>query len=166
MDFNSVKSIKAAGFQGFATVEHLWKTRHEKVPQKPGIYLILRNTSSGPAFLKKSVAGLYKRKSFTEPISLLKEKWVENTIVVYIGKAGGEGIEQTLKERLGKYVDTRFAKVAKRKGGKLIWQLADSADLVVCWKTRLNTKNPVEAEEALKAKFREKFGKLPFANRR
>ena len=51
------------------------------------------------------------------------------------------------------------------RGGKQIWQLADSSHLLVAWKpTADGAAVPTELE--LLAAFRQAYGRLPFANMR
>lgn len=49
-------------------------------------------------------------------------------------------------------------------GGRYVWQLKDSAELVVCWKRVDGNAKQVE-KQMIKA-FHEKHGKYPFANLR
>ena len=49
-------------------------------------------------------------------------------------------------------------------GGRYIWQIKDSEELVVCWKSLENGKNPRQLEAEMIHEFKKKYGKLPFAN--
>lgn len=97
-------------------------------------------------------------------IAELEANWVEGTSVVYIGKAGGVGSSATLQKRISQYI--RFGQGANvgHWGGRYIWQLADSRDLVVCWKI-LTNEEPREVERLMIADFIDVHGgKRPFAN--
>ena len=47
-------------------------------------------------------------------------------------------------------------------GGRLIWQLGNHADLLVCW--RATTEEPRRVEESMLAALEIHYGRLPFAN--
>ncbi|MGE5411757.1 MAG: GIY-YIG nuclease family protein, partial [Clostridiales bacterium] len=86
----------------------------------------------------------------------LESNWVENTKVVYIGKA------TSLKSRLRQYFSFGQGKNIGHYGGRLIWQLKYSKDLVVCWES-LPT-DPREHEAELIRQFATIYGRRPFAN--
>jgi hypothetical protein len=96
-------------------------------------------------------------------IDELKSNWVENSLVVYIGKAGSETSKATLNSRLKQYFGFGQGKNIGHWGGRLIWQLKNSADLIVCWKP-LPTDDPRTFENQLIKKFVSEFSKRPFAN--
>jgi hypothetical protein len=164
MEFSSIWSITQMGFEGFETFEVLQKTKLKNVPEKPGVYMVIRDKPDSPVFLHKSRAGLYKGSDPSLPISELKRAWVVNALVLYIGKAGGTDISQTLRKRLSKYVRTGYRKNSARWGGRLIWQLVESTTFQVCWKCT-SAQEPEDAEGELLRNFIEKYGKKPFANR-
>jgi hypothetical protein len=122
ISFDDINSLEEQGFEGFQTVYDLWLAKCQPIPEKPGVYLVLRDADGPPNYLDKSRAGLYKQQSLTVPVSDLESNWVENALVIYIGKAGGPGIAQGLKSRIRKYVNSGFGSKAQRRGGKLIWQ--------------------------------------------
>ena len=136
-----------------------WNKRHRK-----GVYVVLRESESSPQFLSEGTGGFFKGKNPNVSIAELKANWVEGTHVIYIGKAGGADSSATLQKRLGQYL--RFGQGANigHWGGRYIWQLADSRDLVVCWKT-LTNEEPREIEHQMIADFKAVHaGKRPFAN--
>jgi len=47
-------------------------------------------------------------------------------------------------------------------GGRLIWQLESHAELLVCWRT--TSEEPRQVEELMLAAFKDRYGRLPFAN--
>jgi len=88
---------------------------------------------------------------------------VEGAIVIYIGKAGKDGSSATLQSRLKQYFGFGRGGNVGHWGGRLIWQIKNSAELVVCWKA-LPTDDPRTVEAAFIRQFIAKFGKRPFAN--
>jgi hypothetical protein len=156
--------LQAQGFEGFKTMGELMDGARAQVPAQKGVYVVLRESESSPQFLSEGTGGHFKGQNPNVPISELKGNWVEGTPIVYIGKAGGTGSSATLNKRLGQYL--RFGQGANigHWGGRYIWQLADSRDLVVCWKT-LTDDDPREVEHQMIAEFKAAHaGKRPFAN--
>jgi len=56
------------------------------------------------------------------------------------------------------------SRVGKPRGGRLIWQLADSADLRIAYIVLPNTIVPRDVEKQMIDGFRHCYGKPPFAN--
>ena len=95
----------------------------------------------------------------------------DNSIVIYIGQAGGvrngKWSDSNLRERLKKYFDFGLGKPVGHWGGRLIWQIENSDKLIVCWKELPDkVKDPCKEESKLIEKFKTTFGKRPFANLR
>jgi hypothetical protein len=164
-DFKSITAIEEAGFQGFVTVAHLQTSRCSDIPNERGVYLVLRYATTPPIFSAHSPGGHFKAKDPTVALSVVKQNWVDGPIVVYIGKAGGLTGDATLRKRLRQYMRFGLGKPAPHKGGRLIWQLADHGDLVVCWKPTLDA-DPATVERQLIQTFYQIYGRLPFANLR
>jgi hypothetical protein len=161
MNFACIHDIRRSGFDGFVTVSVLQAAKCCEVPNKPGVYLILRPNSVRPEFLKESVGGRFKENDPTVAAQKLESKWVENTPVLYIGKAGPR--TATLRSRLWQYVRFGQGQRVGHWGGRYIWQLPESCNLLVCWKiTALDS--PRMIEKALLNEFKQAHGKLPFAN--
>lgn len=161
MDFKDIEQIKKAGFTGFKTMKDLFADS-SSIPKIKGVYLVL-NLSQKGVFLTVGTGGRFKGKNPNVSLSELNENWVEDTIVVYIGKAGSETGKATLNSRLKQYLGFGQGKNYGHWGGRLIWQLKNSANLVVCWKT-LPTADPRTVEAELIQDFVSKFFKRPFAN--
>lgn len=155
--------FKEHGFEGFKTMKELMNGGRNLIPAQMGVYVVLRESDAAPVFLEEGTGGFFKGKDPNVLISELQANWVPNASVVYIGKAGGIGSSATLQKRLGQYL--RFGQGANvgHWGGRYIWQLADSLDLVVCWKTLTDT-DPRELENQMIADFKSIHGKRPFAN--
>ena len=88
MNFACIHDIRRSGFDGFVTVSVLQAAKCCEVPNKPGVYLILRPNSLHPEFLNESVGRHFKGNNPTVTARTLEGRWVENTPVLYIGKAG------------------------------------------------------------------------------
>lgn len=161
MDFNDIEQIKKAGFTGFKTMQELFKDS-SLIPKIKGVYLVLNPTKISE-FLTVGTGGHFKKKNPNVSVSELKANWVEGTIVVYIGKAGKDGSSATLQSRLRQYFGFGQGKNVGHWGGRLIWQLKNSADLVVCWKA-LPAADPRTVEAHLIQDFVSKFSNRPFAN--
>ncbi|HNU35228.1 MAG TPA: hypothetical protein PKJ15_01415 [Methanomassiliicoccales archaeon] len=131
------------------------------IDDAPGVYLILRRSAEPPIFLEKGTGGWFKGMDPNVPVSVFKEKWVDGTEIMYIGKAG-----TSLKKRLRTYMRFGMGLDSPHKGGRYIWQLADSRDLLVCWKVLPSGIDPELFEKMMIADFVKKFGKFPLANLR
>jgi hypothetical protein len=161
IDFKDIEQIKKSGFTGFKTMKELFADS-SAIPKIKGIYLVLNPTKKGD-FLTVGTGGHFKGKNPNVSISELKANWVDDTIVVYIGKAGKDGSSATLQSRLKQYFGFGQGKNVGHWGGRLIWQLKNSSDLVVCWKA-LPSNDPRTIESELIQQFVSKFSKRPFAN--
>jgi len=130
------------------------------IPSNSGVYIILRLKDSEPEFLERGTGGLFKRTEPRDPnvsIDELRDNWVPDEAIIYIGKA------TSLKSRLGSYLRFGEGKFATHWGGRYIWQLKDSRELLVCWKE--TDENPRVVEEEMIAQFKKEHGgKRPFAN--
>ena len=151
-------SLQAQGFGGFVTFEQLWEMWLDLMSKGAGVYAVLREKDAAPTFLDRNPGGWFKDRDPTVPIEMLEAKWVEAAYPIYFGKA--DNLQRRLKEyaRFG-----RGEKVA-HWGGRYIWQLADSADLVVAWKKCEEDEFALTLESQLLEEFRVHYGALPFAN--
>lgn len=163
IDWNDLENLKAYGFTGFQPIREL-RQNLSLIPKTQGVYLVLRDSSSQPMFRKKGSGGFFKGKNPNLPIPELENHWVENTKVVYIGKAGGGSSSATLKSRLHQLFKFGAGKKAGHWGGRLIWQLDDAEDLLVAW-IHSGEVDAQNLESHLIQLFKhEHEGKRPFAN--
>ena len=138
--------LKKNGFEAFKKVSELKTSSKRKIiPLQKGVYIIFRDSDSQPEFRNNK--------------GLLLEYWVENANVIYIGQAGGRASKVTLRKRLSQYI--RKSKI--HKGGKSIWELKDSDDLLVAWKSTVD--DPYDVETKLIDMFKSVYHKRPFANK-
>jgi len=162
MNLGGINEIKKAGFSGFRRMSELF-TDSSSIPKEKGVYLVLDVSKESPTFLETGTGGSFKEKNPNIAISKLEEHWVENAIIVYIGKAGKDGNKATLRSRLKQYFRFGQGKKVGHWGGRLIWQLKNSNDLIVCWK-ELPLDDPRTIEAELIKQFVKIYSKRPFAN--
>ena len=158
MPFSSKGSLRRYGFRGFLKVSDLYKSNCKDVPQRQGVYAVLREKFTEPEFLPVSPAGWFRGEDPTVPMNIFHEKWVPDAKVLYIGKS------VDLRKRVRMYIRFGYGAPIAKWGGRYIWQLADSRDLLICWKA-LNDDARTE-EKRLIARFERQYGRLPFANLR
>jgi hypothetical protein len=156
MRFNDIDEIREAEFTGFKKIGELF-IDSSMLPNNKGVYLVLNADNLKADFLKIGSGGHFKGKNPNVSLEDLKSNWVDDTKVVYIGKA------TSLKSRLRQYLGFGKGKNIGHYGGRFIWQLKHSKDLVVCWRS-LTDNDPREFEADLIKKFVLIFGKRPFAN--
>jgi hypothetical protein len=155
------QTLKDAGFAGFRSFEQLEINR---VPQAPGIYVVLRPEGFERLFLAKSAGGRFKKRDPSMLQAALEAEWIEDADVLYVGKAGpGSTGNRGLRKRIQEFVDFGRGKPVGHWGGRLIWQLANSQSLIIAWK-ELAASEVNAAEAAYHAEFVRIYGRLPFAN--
>lgn len=161
MEFQSIDNLGNAGFEGLYTIHAL---QHSKpictyVPEKPGVYLVVCPAAFPPVF---STSVLNRANPYPEDV--LMNGWIEGTPVLYIGKAGGSNHKATLRRRIRCYMRFGLGKTDNHKGGKSIWQLNNSSELLMMWKV-IEDAEPASIETNLIREFRNIYGKRPFANK-
>jgi hypothetical protein len=176
MPFTSLENIVKQGFTGCVKVSDLQtiKGAYEQIPDEAGVYFILRLAQSEAEFLilnPSRIYGKHKEKPHLHsfPVQILQKKFekVKTSVVVYIGKAGGKESGATLRSRLKEYMDAGLTTKGSNShsGGRAIWQLKDSADLLICWKAS-HKDDAEDLERTLLKQFKSLYGSLPLANRR
>lgn len=146
-----------------------YKPMHElfvnssQIPAIKEIYFVLNLDKEPPLFLPVGTGGRFKGKDPNIPFDKLQANWIENALVVYIGKAGDDKSRATLRSRLKQYFAFGQGKKIGHWGGRLIWQLMFSNKLVVCWKP-LPDNDPRITEAQLIKEFVRQYGRRPFAN--
>jgi hypothetical protein len=162
MDFNSIENISNEGFSGFIKIKEL-NHNPTVIPGIKGVYLVLYLDKVAPEFLNKGTGGYINGKDPNIEVIGLRNKWVNDTIVLYIGKTGGEKVDSTLQSRVKQYLKFGQGKAVSHPGGRYIWQIKNSEDLVICWKP-LEKEDPEAIESELLSQFLTKYGTVPFAN--
>lgn len=164
MDFNNIDTIKKAGFEGFKKMGELF-IDDSVIPKVKGVYMVLIPDHSKPQFLQTGTGGRFKEKDPNVTTDKLQENWVDDSLVVYIGKAGSESGGATLHSRLQQYINFGQGKPVGHWGGRYIWQLKNAKDLLVCWKP-LPDHEPAIVERSLIQAFTAQYSQRPFANLR
>lgn len=149
------EALTQEGFEGWLTFGQL----AEKLPSitmAGGVYVVLRE-GRDPEFLPSNPGGRFKSRDPSVSSEALRANWVEDAPVVYIGKA------DNLRRRLREFMRFGHGAPIGHWGGRLIWQLTDSAALVIAWRETPD-EVPREVEAAMIGMFRSVWGKPPFAN--
>jgi len=140
------------GFVGFVSFRDI---KTSTVRAVPGVYVLLRPDLSAPTYLDRNPGGS-KKGDPTVSVSTLAAAWLEDAHVVYIGKA------TSLRSRLRQY--WRYGSGGNsHRGGRYIWQTANSGDLLVAWREHAD-RSARDVERELKDDFKGRYGKWPFAN--
>jgi hypothetical protein len=149
-------------FQVGDSLGELRRTRYADIPNSPGIYLIINASCSAPRFLVKSTGGWFKRKDPSYSPDIVLKSWIEGAHVVYVGMTRARN---GLRGRLCQYFDFDSGKNIGHRGGRLLWHLEDSGDLLVRWRT-CSAAEADPAETAAITQFKAIYdGRRPFANR-
>jgi hypothetical protein len=157
----SIDEVSIAGFSEPVTLVELRETRCASVPAHAGIYLIERELESSPQFRIPSTGGWFKGQDPNCALDIVDAKWVGGARIHNIGKAAGQ---KGLKGRLRQLIDFGIGKPVGHRGGRLLWHLEDSDDLLVRW--RICTADEADrAETTAIADFKRSHrGMRPFAN--
>jgi hypothetical protein len=148
--------LMARGFEGFATVAELREERCRSLPHVPGVYVVVLPEEMDIRFRSASVGGWFKGRDPTVPLELLKGRRLRSGEVSYIGMAG-----TSLRTRVKALVDYGGGSPVGHQGGRLLWQVEDSDDMLIGWMQVLNAR---EVENGLLTAYETEFGELPFAN--
>ena len=159
----SASGLQELGFAGFIRVRTL-RTKAHLIPSEPGVYLLLRDSDSPPGFLTVGTGGSFKNEDPNVSVARLKNEWVPDATIVYVGKAGGIDFDSNLNNRINQLIKFGEGKKVPHWGGRLVWQLCDAEQLLVCWKVAIESQ-PREFEKVIIGKFKQSHGGMrPFAN--
>lgn len=153
-----IEMYKNDGFKGFIPGKTL-RSNASSVPSEPGVYIVVRDSECAPTFLATGTGGHFKGKNPNVDISELQDNYVDDSKVVYIGKANN------LSKRIGQLLCFGAGEAVGHWGGRYLWQLSDAEDLLIAWKETPG-KEPRQVEKSMIEDFCARHGKLPFANRK
>lgn len=159
---NELNSIVYEGFSVLVTIDELMTSEGiKRVGDLPGVYLVIYTQRQHPRFLEVGTGGHFKGRDPNVSIERLESKWVENTSIIYIGQT-----TDSLRKRINKYMRYGQGEPVAHHGGRFIWQIEGSRELMMCWKPMKGNEDPEEEEKRMIKVFVDTFGKLPFANLR
>lgn len=155
--------LRQDGFEGFSTLHDI-RLRRVVVSPQPGVYVVLREELGPVDLLNNSTGGWFKGRDPSVSVDTLAANWVDGAFVLYIGKAdaGAHG-KRGLRTRLDEYIRFGMGEPIGHWGGRYLWQLAGTDELLVCYKA---CPDPAGEERRLLDLFRSEYGALPFANLR
>lgn len=148
-------SLESSGFEGWVTFAGV-SEQLGQLSSDGGVYIVVRS-GGRPSFLTTNPGGRFKGRDPSVSDDALRANWVDDAEVVYIGKA------DNLRRRLREFARFGEGVPIGHWGGRLIWQLADSAELLVAWRETPG-EIPRDIEAEMITAFRDAFGKPPFAN--
>jgi len=82
------EQLQQDSFVGFLSIGELKNHSLNQIPNEPGVYVIFRESDQEVEFLKRSTGGHFKGKDPTVSVSDHRNAWVNDTSILYIGKAG------------------------------------------------------------------------------
>lgn len=144
-------------FRDFVSISELRESRLQHVPDRPGVYAVLRESTSRPEFLARSPAGHFKGKDPTVSRTEVEARWNERSRILYLGAT-----IRTLKTRLCELLDFGSGQAVGHWGGRIMWQVAGSEELLVGWNTATRDPHGIKAELLLEHE--QEAQRMPFAN--
>jgi hypothetical protein len=163
MDF-TLTGLTKAGYEGFRSVGELLDPQlRREIPDVPGVYVVINTGDGHPKFLETSTGGWFKGRDPAFEMDELEARWVSGAQVVYIGMTG-EGPRAGLRTRIRALVRYGTGHNIGHAGGRALWQLPESGDLLVCWRPTEDGAEAASEERRLLNAFREQHKRLPFAN--
>lgn len=163
LGFRSIEDLKAQGFLGFISVYDYQKRNVNPIPEEKGLYMVLYTADQQPFFKKNNKAGRFLGQNPTVDREELERMWVKNTVVLYIGQAGGSNSSATLRSRIRQLVAFGNGRPISHWEGRTLWQIKDAAKLVLCWQTT-SGHDPRVLEKKLIDSFISRYSAVPFAN--
>lgn len=151
--------LEQVGFLGWRTWPALTRSGFAAVPGGPVAYVVYRPSAGQVAFRDANPGFRFKGRNPTVPVGALEAEWVPGARTVYIGKA------DVAKRRLTQFARFGAGESAPHWGGRYIWQLDESDELLVAWHAISWDETARDYEKRLLAHFRELHsGRRPFAN--
>lgn len=149
-------------FEGFESLEHYEKNLHE-ISAERGLYVIIMQEGSPIEFTEKSCAGIFGQRKPDVAIELLKEQWVSDTLILFIGQAGRKMKSCTIRKKIKKLISYGRGKKEAHFQGRYIWQIRNPFNLLLAW-TVFDFDKEIPTTYELLDNFFKRHNKAPFAN--
>lgn len=159
---NPASDITDEKFVGGYQIADLAASR-ENIPQLPGVYLVVSPWPQYPPEFQSSIVRSRLGREANVSADELRQRWVTQTRVLYVGSASGNGPRSTLQHRIRTYLRSGRGHAAPHWGGRFIWQLKSVDECRIYWRATMRT-SARELEATLLAAFHSRYGRLPFAN--
>ncbi len=156
----SAEALRAAGFEGFATVADLARSGCLEVPVARGVLVVVREPADPPRFMPSSPAGRYRGMNPSVKPEVLEKRWVPGAVVLYVAAADGTGVRNQLQQRIKRSIRYGSGAAIGAEGGSALWQLADHRRLRFAWRAG---EGATELAAAMLAAFEARHGAPPFA---
>ena len=159
-------SLEGVGFTGFSTIRELQATTIRKPElSKRGLYVVVCQEDYKPDFI--DLEKVRRNRNVIKPWSQNKllKKWVPETEILYLDRAGDDKKQCSLRRRITDLVRHSQGKTTDQGphiGGELLWQLRGYENFELGY---FPTDKPEEFERSLLAWFYSKTGRVPYANR-
>ncbi|MEO8610928.1 MAG: hypothetical protein ABI690_23730 [Chloroflexota bacterium] len=157
MDFENISTLPEYGYCSPVSLADLIDADCQQVPDRGGVYVVVREPSTPPQFLIESPAGHFDDRNPTVAETELLRNWVDQVVILYVGET------DNLRRRFKQFIRFGHGQPVGHWGGRYLWQLEDSANLCLSWKLTPD-ENPVDLKRRLLKTFRVRYSKLPFAN--
>jgi len=130
--------------------------KFRQIPLGGGVYFVRVDKSFKPHFINPGTGGYFRGRDPDVSVKTLNDNWVDGAKILYIGKSND------LRQRIRQYVAFGSGRPAPHRGGRYIWQIKDAMNILsVYW---VDDPNPRGREQTEIKKFKNKYGRRPFAN--
>ncbi len=142
------------GFDGFFKIGHIGQ-QLDTIPNTPGVYIVFNFSSQQ---LNISNHSIIENSEY-----YMKNKWVRDAKIIYIGKTTDQEKTNTLRNFLTKltYETINHPLIDDIM---LLQSIPRYEELLICWKEATN-ESANQLHKKLIDEFKNNYGKLPFANK-
>ncbi len=131
--------------------------------QHPGVYAVFAPRGWEPDFVTSGLNNVIR----PWPEDRLRSRWIIGVDLVYVGCASATPSSRTLRKRLGDLLNHGAGLITAsgpHKGGERLWQCVGWESFTLAWKATGPYPAPHDLEVAIRMRFAELAGGLPFAN--
>jgi hypothetical protein len=157
------QNLEARGYSGFVTLDSLRSPRgsqRKSIPHLPGTYVVLRASDVQPQFVVEPRGGKSAAHCDHAAVGQLLVAWIPGASLVYVGEGGD------LRDRIALLIRYGQGTTDGHCGGAWIWRLRDCWHLEIAYRMAATKAEAASDEAHLLGEFAERYGALPFANRR